>query len=401
MKFNYQARDQKGELKKGFVVADTNAKAEQLLANNGLIIISMTVEKENILSKFDTLFHRVSYKDLVIFSRQLATLVAARVPIIQGLRILQAQVSSKGLVSVIQSLIAGVESGQSLSLAMSRHPEVFGNVYISLVKSGEAAGTVSESLNYLADQLDKEYDLRSKVKAAVTYPGFVMSALLVVGVLMFKFVLPSLVEVLKEQEAELPVISKWLIAFTDFFDVYWWVVLLIMFGTALLVRWYVVSPAGRLMWDGLKVKLPVLGPVLKKIYMARFSRNLSTLVAGGIPIIQAIRIVADVVNNAVYREILLITAEQVTNGKSISESLAKFEEFPPMVTQMVRVGEQTAELDTILTKLAGFYEREVDAQISTLSSLLEPIIMVILGCAVGLLVAGVLLPIYNLASSVG
>ncbi|HMR55555.1 MAG TPA: type II secretion system F family protein, partial [Candidatus Doudnabacteria bacterium] len=129
MKFNYQARDQKGELKKGFVVADTNAKAEQLLANNGLIIISMTVEKENILSKFDTLFHRVSYKDLVIFSRQLATLVAARVPIIQGLRILQAQVSSKGLVSVIQSLIAGVESGQSLSLAMSRHPEVFGNVY--------------------------------------------------------------------------------------------------------------------------------------------------------------------------------------------------------------------------------------------------------------------------------
>ena len=401
MKFNYQARDQKGELKKGFVVADTNAKAEQLLANNGLIIISMTVEKENILSKFDTLFHRVSYKDLVIFSRQLATLVAARVPIIQGLRILQAQVSSKGLVSVIQSLIAGVESGQSLSLAMSRHPEVFGNVYISLVKSGEAAGTVSESLNYLADQLEKDYDLRSKVKAAVTYPGFVMSALLVVGVLMFKFVLPSLVEVLKEQEAELPVISKWLIAFTDFFDVYWWVVLLIMFGTALLVRWYVVSPAGRLMWDGLKVKLPVLGPVLKKIYMARFSRNLSTLVAGGIPIIQAIRIVADVVNNAVYREILLITAEQVTNGKSISESLAKFEEFPPMVTQMVRVGEQTAELDTILTKLAGFYEREVDAQISTLSSLLEPIIMVILGCAVGLLVAGVLLPIYNLASSVG
>jgi len=269
------------------------------------------------------------------------------------------------------------------------------------VKSGEAAGTVSDSLNYLADQLEKDYDLRSKVKAAVTYPGFVMSALLVVGVLMFKFVLPSLVEVLKEQEAELPIISKWLIAFTDFFDVYWWVVLLIMFGTALLVRWYVVSPAGRLMWDGLKVKLPVLGPVLKKIYMARFARNLSTLVAGGIPIIQAIRIVADVVNNAVYREILLITAEQVTNGKSISDSLSKFEEFPPMVTQMVRVGEQTAELDTILTKLAGFYEREVDAQISTLSSLLEPIIMVILGCAVGLLVAGVLLPIYNLASSVG
>ncbi|HMQ01685.1 MAG TPA: type II secretion system F family protein [Candidatus Doudnabacteria bacterium] len=400
MKFIYQARDQKGELKKGFVVAENSAKAEQLLANNGLIIINMQAQQESFFSRFESLFHRVSYKDLVIFSRQLATLVAARVPILQGLRILQDQVSSKGLVIIIQNLINGIEGGQSLSLAMSRHPDVFGNVYISLVKSGEAAGTVAESLNYLADQLEKDYDLRSKVKAAVTYPGFVLSALLVVGVLMFKFVLPSLVEVLKEQEADLPIISKWLIAFTGFFEIYWWIIILIFIGAIVLLRWYISSRSGRFLWDSLKIRLPVLGPVLQKIYMARFARNLATLVAGGIPIIQALKIVADVINNSVYREIMLLTAEQVTNGKSISESLAKYREFPPMVTQMVRVGEQTAELDTILGKLAGFYEREVDAQISTLSSLLEPVIMLILGCAVGLLVAGVLLPIYNLASSV-
>lgn len=400
MKFTYTAKDQKGELKKGFVIAANSAKAEQLLANNGLIIINLEVQRDNIFSKFEGVFNRISYKDLVVFSRQLSTLVAARVPILQGLRILESQIDSPGLVHVIRELIASVESGQSLSLAMSRHPDVFGNVYVSLVRSGEAAGTVSESLSYLADQLEKDYDLRSKVKSAVTYPAFVLSALIIVGVLMFKFVLPKLVEVLKEQEAELPIISKILISFTDWFQVYWWMVLLALVGGILLFRWYIFTTSGRYMWDNVKIHMPILGPVLQKIYMARFARNLATLVAGGIPIIQALRIIGDVINNVVYRDIMLITAEQVTNGKSIGDSLAKFTEFPPLVTQMVKVGEQTAELDSILMKLASFYEKEVDSQISTLSSLLEPVIMVVLGGAVGLLVAGVLLPIYNLASSV-
>lgn len=400
MKFIYQARDQKSELKKGFVVAANITKAEQLLANNGLVIISLEVQHENYLNKLEDLLNRVNYKDLVVFSRQLSTLVAARVPILQSLRILENQLTSKGLIIVVRNLIADIESGQSLSLAMARNPEVFGNVYVSLVRSGEAAGTVSESLSYLADQLEKDYDLRSKVKAALTYPGFVLSALVIVGVLMFKFVLPSLVGVLKEQGADLPVISKGLIAFTDFFQVYWWLVLLVFIGTIVGLRFYIYSTAGRYLWDKFKTRVPLIGPLMQKIYMARFSRNLSTLVAGGIPIIQALKIISEVINNQVYREILLEAADQVTNGKTISDSLAKHVEFPPLVTQMVRVGEQTAALDTILLKLANFYEKEVDAQIGTLSSLLEPIIMVILGIGVGLLVAGVLLPIYNLASSV-
>lgn len=401
MKFSYQARDQKGELKKGFVIAANVQKAEQLLSNNGMIIISLKVQKETIVSKIESFFNRVSYKDLVVFSRQLSTLVAARVPILQSLRILEVQVDSAGLVLIVRNLIADIESGQSLSLAMSRHPDVFGNVYISLVRSGEAAGTVSESLSYLADQLEKDYELRSKVKSAMTYPGFVLSALVIVGILMFKFVLPNLVGVLKEQQAELPTVSVWLIAFTDFFEIYWWVVLLVLIGGVVALRSLIFTNSGRYLWDRLKIKLPVLGPVLQKIYMARFSRNLATLVAGGIPIIQALKIISEVINNVIYRDIMLITAEQVTNGKAISDSLMKFDEFPPLVTQMVRVGEQTAELDSILLKLALFYEREVDTQIGTLSSLLEPVIMVILGLGVGLLVAGVLLPIYNLTSSVG
>ncbi len=400
MKFSYQARDQKGELKKGFVIAANVQKAEQLLSNNGLIIINLKIQKENILSKLEGLFNRVSYKDLVLFSRQLSTLVAARVPILQSLRILEVQVDSSGLILIVRNLIADIESGQSLSLAMSRHPDVFGNVYISLVRSGEAAGTVSESLSYLADQLEKDYELRSKVKSAMTYPAFVLSALVIVGVLMFKFVLPKLTSVLKEQGGDLPTISKGLIVFTDFFEVYWWLVLLVLIGSVVALRSFIYSTSGRYLWDKMKIQLPILGPVLQKIYMARFSRNLATLVAGGIPIIQALKIISEVINNVVYRDIMIITAEQVTNGKSISDTLMKFDEFPPLVTQMVRVGEQTAELDSILLKLSIFYEKEVDSQISTLSSLLEPVIMVILGLGVGLLVAGVLLPIYNLASTV-
>ncbi len=400
MKFLYQARNKAGDFKKGTVTAATQVKAEQLLTDNGLIIISLKEEKASILDGFESFSNRVGYKDLVLFSRQFSTLVGARVPIVQSLRILGTQVSNKGLINITKSLVQSVESGDSLSAALARHPRVFGNIYISLVRSGEASGRVAESLAYLADQLEKDYDLRSRVKSAMTYPAFVLSALLLVGILMFKFVLPNLVSVLKEQNAELPLVSKILINFTDFFQVYWWMVILLLVGIAAGVRYYTQTRAGRYLWDELKMDLPVIGMILEKIYLARFARNLATLVAGGIPIIQSLRIISDIINNVIYRDILLDVAQQVTNGKSIGESLAKYKQFPPLVTQMVKVGEQTAQLDSILTKLATFYEKEVDAKVSMLSSLLEPIIMLILGLGVGVLVAGVLLPIYNLASAV-
>lgn len=400
MKFVYQARNKQGDFKKGAVTAATQAKAEQLLTDNGLIIISLKEEKESIFTRFDAFGKRVNYKDLVLFSRQFSTLVAARVPIVQSLRILESQVSSKGLVMITRSLVQSIEGGESLSLALAKHPKVFGNIYVSLIRSGEASGRVAESLSYLADQLEKDYDLRSRVKSAMTYPAFVLTALVVVGVLMFKFVLPNLVSVLKEQNAELPFVSKILIGFTDFFEVYWWVVLLAMAMIAAGVRFYVQTENGRYVWDRVKMHLPVIGQILEKIYLARFSRNLSTLVSGGIPIIQSLKIISDIINNVIYRDILLEAAQQVTNGKSISDSLAHHKEFPPLVTQMVKVGEQTAQLDSILLKLAVFYEKEVDAKVGMLSSLLEPIIMLILGLGVGVLVAGVLLPIYNLASAV-
>jgi type IV pilus assembly protein PilC len=304
-------------------------------------------------------------------------------------------------VNILRDLVTSIENGESFSLALSKHPEAFGNIYVSLVRSGEVSGSVAKSLEYLADQLEKDYQLRSKVKSALTYPLFVLAALGIVGFLMFKFVLPKLTSVLKEQGGELPTISMAIIAITDFFQVFWWIVILVVAAVILGTRFFLRTPYGRYQWDAIKIRIPVVGDIFVKVYLARFSRNLATLVAGGIPIIQAIKIISDIIGNVIYRDILLGVADGITNGKSISDSLTGHKEFPPLVTQMVRVGEQTAALDTILTKLAEFYEKEVDAKVGVLATLLEPLIMIVLGVGVGLLVAGILLPIYNLASTAG
>lgn len=401
MKFAYKARNKEGQIKSGMVVAADQARAEQLLAENNLIIIDFEEQKESLLAKINPFGQSVSRKDLVLFSRQLSTLISARVPLLQSLRILQDQITQRYLLSVIQDLINSIENGESLSLALSKHPKVFGDVYVSLVKSGEISGSLDKSFSYLADQLEKDYELRSKVKGALTYPVFVVLALVVVGILMFKFVLPKLTAVLEEQGGELPSISVWLIAFTKFFDKFWWVVLLVLGLVILFIRFYVSTKQGRHQWDRAKIKIPIIGDIFQKIYLARFARNLSTLVMGGIPIIKALQIIADVVNNVIYKEIILDAVKKVSSGKSVSESLSGNPEFPNIVIQMVRVGEQTAELDEILAKMASFYEKEVDTKVATLTTLLEPIIMIVLGLGVGALVAGVLLPIYNLASTAG
>lgn len=400
MKFSYKAKDKEGKIRSGLVVASDQQRAEQLLGENGLTIISLAEEQEDLWSKINPFGKTVKNKDIVLFSRQLATLVSARVPILQALRILEEQVTNKYLISIVLDLIQSVENGESLSLAMNKHDKIFGSVYVSLVKSGEVSGSLDKSLSYLADQLEKDYELRSKVKSALTYPGFVLGALGVVGVLMFKFVLPKLTAVLEEQGGELPAVSKGLIAFTHFFDKFWWVVLLVFACIVVGAKFYVSTNMGRYHWDRLKIKLPIIGDIFKKIYLARFARNLSTLVIGGIPIIKSLQIVSDIINNVIYRDIVLESVTKISAGKSISEGLSGHDEFPNIVIQMVKVGEQTAQLDEIMGKLASFYEKEVDNKVATLATLLEPVIMIILGIGVGLLVAGVLMPIYNLASTV-
>ncbi len=402
MKFFYNARNKDGQTKSGMVVAQDQARAEQLLAENGLVITSLEAREDGIFDRLNPFGKSVKNKELVMFSRQLATLISARVPIIQSLRILEGQVSNKYLVTVVRDIIASIENGENLSLAMSKHEKIFGNVYTSLVRSGEASGTLDKALVYLADQLEKDYELKSKVKSSMTYPLFVLGALGIVGILMFKFVLPKLTSVLEEQGGSLPAVSVALISFTKFFDKFWWLVLLCIAGLVLAVKFYISTEMGRNLWDRMKIKLPIIGDIFVKIYLARFARNLSTLVKGGIPIIKSMQIVSEIINNTIYRDIVLGAVDSIQEGRSISDGLAGHPaEFPPIVTQMVKVGEQTAQLDDILGKLAVFYEKEVDTKVSTLTTLMEPVIMIILGLGVGVLVAGVLMPIYNMASTSG
>jgi type IV pilus assembly protein PilC len=399
MQFTYQARDQNAALRTGTVEAKTEADAFDVLKNHGFIVISVgPVQKTDILGNLN-IFDRVSTKDVVLFSRQLATLIDASVPIVQALQILQYQVSSESLRKVIVEMVQKVEAGESLSAALSQYPKVFSPLYVNLVKSAELSGTLDQAFNYLANQVEKDYDMRSKIIGSLTYPAFIVVALVVVGFLMFIYVLPPLVGVLTESSVALPITTRILIAMTNFVQNFWWLLIIVIFGGGIGLRIYSQTFGGRYAIDYIKVKTPFIGGIFQKIYMARFARNLATLVAGGIPIVKALESVADIIGNQIYHDVIMDTSMQVRNGKSIAIALVDRPEFPPIVSQMTQIGETTGKLQEILDKLAGFYEKEVNTVLSTLTTLLEPAIMILLGFAVAIMVAGILLPIYNLAGA--
>jgi type II secretory pathway component PulF len=399
MEFSYQARDNDGALKMGTVEANNQAMAFDILRQHDLIVIKVFPVSQVSFMERVNLFERVSAKDIVLFSRQLATLISAKVPIVQALKVLKLQVSSKKLQRILGEITQRIESGESLSSAVARYPKIFSGLYVNLIRSGELSGTLDEALTYLANQTEKDYDMRSKVISAMTYPLFILSALVVVGFLMFIFVLPSLISILKESEVELPFTTKILIAVTDFMQNYWWIALIVIIGSVTGIRMYIKTYSGRYVFDDIKIKVPIFGPLFKKVYMARFARNLATLIAGGIPIVKALDSVADIVGNQVYREIILESSHQVRNGKSIASSFVDKPEFPAIVSQMMQIGETTGRLEEILDKLGSFYEKEVEGVLRTLTTLMEPIIMLLLGVAVAIMVAGILMPIYNLAGA--
>lgn len=400
MEFSYQARDNQGTLRTGTVEAANMASAQEILHAHGLIVIKiLPVRHVSFLEQLN-FFDRISPKEVVLFSRQLATLINAKVPIVMSLKILQTQVTSRKLQKIIGEIAAKVEAGDALSGAITGYPKLFNDMYVNLVHSGELSGGLDESLTYLADQVEKDYDLRSKIIGALTYPAFILSALVIVGFLMFIFVLPPMISLLEESQVDLPFTTKILVFVTNFMQNYWYIALAAIIGSLVGLKLYINTAPGRYLFDYMKLKMPIFNKLALDIYMSRFARNLSTLMAGGIPIVKALDSVADIVGNAVYRDILFDASTEVKNGKGIAQSIADRPEFPPIVSQMVQIGESTGKLTEILDKLAHFYEKEVEAILKTLTTLIEPIIMMLLGLAVAVMVAGILLPIYNLASAV-
>ncbi|HYC80071.1 MAG TPA: type II secretion system F family protein, partial [Candidatus Binatia bacterium] len=366
----------------------------------GLIVIKVVpVRKSTLLEKIN-IFNRISAKEVVMFSRQLATLINAKVPIVSALKILQQQVNSTRLKVIIGEIASKVESGEALSSAIMGYPNIFNDMYVNLVHSAELSGGLDEALGYLADQVEKDYDLRSKIVGAMTYPAFIIFALIVVGFLMFLFVLPPMIDLLQESNVELPITTKILVFITNVMQNYWWLLIILLVGTVGGFKYWISTVSGRYLFDLFKIKMPVFSKLAVDIYMARFARNMSTLIAGGIPIVKSIDSVADIVGNVVYRDILFKASTDVKNGKGIAQSLADQPAFPPIISQMMQIGESTGKLQEILDKLAKFYEKEVEGILKILTTLIEPIIMMMLGLVVAVMVAGVLLPIYNLAGSV-
>jgi len=398
--FDYTAINSDCNEIEGVVDAASPDVALDVLTGQGLLVLSIKEREEKKGFAFEiNLFQRVKVKDVVMFTRQFSVMISATLPVVQALRILVNQIEAPTLKMIVSEVADDVDGGARLSEALGNHPKVFSNFYTSMVKSGETSGKLDEVLNYLADQQEKDYDFISKVQGAMIYPAFILLGLVAVGFVMMIFVIPKLTEVLKETGGELPASTRILMGTSSFVSSFWWVFIFGAIGLYFAFRYYRGTQAGKKHTDYIILKLPVFGPLIfQKMYLVRFTRSLSTLITGGVSLTEALEITRDIVGNEVYKEIIQKTIKEVEDGNSIAKAFQESGIVPLMVTQMLSIGEQTGRMDTILDKLAAFFSREVDNAVSNLVTLIEPLILMLMGVAVGFMVAAILLPMYSMAT---
>lgn len=397
--YKYKARNQYGQLLEGSVESTTEAEAAELLATRQLALISLSEGKAP-GRKFNINIGNVKAKDIVIFSRQFSVMISATVPVVQALRILATQTSNPIFAEKITAMVNDVDGGMKLSDAMARHKKIFSRFYISMVKSGETSGRLEEVLQYLADQMEKDYDLVSRIKGAMIYPVFIIIGMIVVGFLMTTFVVPKMTNILKESGVTLPFLTQVLINISDFMSKNWPFIIVATGVLLFVLRLWMRSKAGNILWDMAKIQIPIFGQLFKKIYIVRFTRSLSTLIKGGVPITTALRITAEVVDNKAYAKLLLDTVAEVEDGNSIATLFITSKLMPKMLGQMISIGERTGRVDVVLEKLSDFYSREIDNLVMGLTSLIEPLILMIMGVGVGAMVAAIMLPMFRLAQSI-
>lgn len=398
--FEFSAKKPDGSMTSGTLEATDEKAAMNVLLEKRLYPLMVKPKNRGINMTFDVPFlDRVKVKDLVVFSRQLAVMSEATLPLVQSLKILVDQTDNPKLKEIIATVAADVDGGSKFSQALAAHPQVFSNFFISMIRSGETSGRLDEVLNYLADQQEKDYDLMSKIKGAMIYPAFIIVGLIVVGIVMMVFVVPKLTAILIESGAELPLPTKILIASSGFLVGYWWLILILLVILVVVGRMVLKTHDGRKTFDLALLKLPIFGPLFQRIYLVRVTRTLVTLIQGGVPLPHALEITADVVGNKVYADLISETKTEVDDGNPLASVFVKSDTVPVMVSQMMNLGEQTGRLDQVLEKLTNFYTREISNAVDNLVSLIEPLIMVVMGIAVGVMVAAIILPMYNLATS--
>ncbi len=401
MLFNYRALDAEGHEREGSIEALSMDVAVSTLQRRSLIVSSIEpADKKSFLSMDLGLFKGVSHKDVVILSRQVATLFEAQVSALRIFRLLASEVDNKYLADVLTEVADDIQGGSPISKAMAKHEKVFSTFYVNMVRSGEESGKLSQTFMYLADYLDRTYEVMSKAQNALIYPAFVIVTFMAVMGLMLTMVIPRISQILLESGQEIPLYTKVVIALSEFLVNYGAFFLVALAVGGFFAYRSMQTAEGRLVFDAAKLQMPYLGDLYEKLYLSRIADNFSTRLVSGVPVVEAVEITSTVVENAVFEGILKDVAEDVKGGASISEALGKHDEIPGIMIAMIKVGEETGELGTILGTLAKFYRREVSNAVDTLVDLIEPLMIVFLGLGVGTLLAAVLIPIYNLAGGI-
>lgn len=400
MKFNYQARDKSGQIQTGVLDAPSKESALSLLERTELYVTFLkSAEDVPFYQKKIELFNKVSVKDVVLFTRQLAIMFVSRVSLVESLKTISSQIENKTFQEKIIAMSEDVEGGSAFSAALAKHPDTFSLFYVNIVKSGETSGELAKSLDNLAEHLERDYHLTSKIKGAMIYPIFVLVVAGLVVFLMSFFVMPNIIKVIEETGQELPIMTKIVIGSSTFFRTWGWIFFIFLFGMGIAAVQYIKTEDGKKLYHKIILKVPVVNSFLKMVYLSRFAENLATLVAGGIPIAESLTITGDIVGNETYKAIVLEAKAGVQKGESISSVLRQYPAFfPPVFTEMIRAGEKSGSLDKTLLSVSSFYQKEVDRTVDIFLSVLEPVMIVGLGAFVGGTMAAVLLPLYQISS---
>ncbi len=398
-RYKYKAKEKlTGKTVKGNIQSEDEHTAGLLLIEQGYIPESIVEEGTGLFGTSG----RVRNKDRITFTRQLATLIGAGLPLATSLRTVIEQTQSKPMKLIVEEILTNVEAGKSLHESFAEHSDVFNGVYLALVKAGEASGTLDLALKRLADQEEKDAALLSKIRGALVYPGIILVVIVAVLAFMMIAVVPQVKNLYDDMHETLPGLTQALVSLTDFFGQFWWLVLAILVGAAVGAFFFVKrTPTGRKMMDSFKINVPIFGKLFRKLYVSRFARTAEMMLATGVPMLDAITISIDATSNVVVEEEYKKSLDIIKGGKPLSEALSDRKYMLPLVPQMSSIGEQSGKIDEMLGKAAQVYENELDAQIAAISTLVEPILMVIMAGLIGIVIGGTLLPIYSLVNSVG
>ncbi|MBI4093033.1 MAG: type II secretion system F family protein [Candidatus Kerfeldbacteria bacterium] len=400
--FEYTARTLEGDLRHGFEVAQDERDLEKKITERNLVMVRASVGKSTAKLPFLDRFQSVPIVQKMFFTQYLEVMIRAGFSISRALQTLADQTSSRYFRRVILEIRGDVESGMSLSKSLAKHPRVFNEMYVNMISAGETSGKLDEVLNRLSIKMKKDHSLVGKIKGALTYPIIIVTVMLAIAILMTVVVIPKLTEVFKEANATLPFATKVLIAVSNFLIHNGLLVTVVAIAFISIWLRIIRSRKGKRMFDAAVLRIPILGPIVKKISLARFSRSLSSLLETNIPIIEAFAIIGRTMGNTFYREALHNAGINLKTGSTIAKSLRQYPRlFPPLVTQMIAVGEESGSLDSISGDLAGFYEDEVDQTMSNLSTIIEPVLMLLLGVGVAGIAVAVILPIYSLSQQIG